>query len=99
MFKANNNKIIGVDALLTLLLKATELLNLTLKAFKANDNKVVGIGGKANEMVVNLSKNKKFRNLTYVPNIGATEKSIFLTSNAKKAFKYLWLAFIKTSIL
>ena len=31
-------------------------------------------------------------------NIEATKKSIFFTLNAKKAFNYLWLAFIKALI-
>ena len=34
-----------------------------------------------------------------MPNIGATNKSNFLTPDAKKAFNYLWLAFIKAPIL
>ena len=71
------------------------------KALKADNNEVVGIGGKANEMVKNPSKfkkwkNEKSKNLTY---IGAMEKPIFLTPNTKKAFNYLWSAFIKTLIL
>ena len=43
--------------------------NSILKAFKTNDNKVIRLSSKANKMVVNLSKNNKSRNLTYVPNI------------------------------
>ena len=50
-------------------------------------------------MVVNLSKNNKSRNLTYMLNIRATEKLICLTSNTKKIFNYLRLAFIKAPIL
>ena len=34
-------------------------------------------------------KNKKLKNLTYISNIEAIEKFIFLTSNAKKAFNHL----------
>ena len=69
------------------------------KAFTADDNKIVGVGGRANEIVVNLSKNEKSRNSTHVPNIGATKKPNFLTFNTKKAFKHLRLAFIKALIL
>ena len=69
------------------------------KAFKADDNKVVGVGGKANRTVVNSSKNEKSRNLTRVLNIGATKKPNFLIPDAKKAFNYLRLAFIKAPIL
>ena len=88
-----------IAALLTFLLKTTGLSELAPKAFKADDNKVVGDGGdKTNETVINLSKNKKSRNLTYVPNIKATGKPNFLTLDAKKAFNYLRLAFIKTPI-
>ena len=73
-------------------MKAIWLLDLTSKAFIANKNKVVGIGGRINEMVINFSnkfKNNKSRNLTYMANIKATRKPIFLTSNAKSAFNYL----------
>ena len=81
-------------------MKTTELLKLALKTFRTDDNAVVGdSGGRVNETVVNLSKNKKFRKLTHVPNIKATEKLNFLTSNAKKVFNHLWLAFIKALIL
>ena len=69
-----------------------------LKAFKINNNKVVRIDNRANETFVNLSKNNKSRNSTYLPNISAINKSIFITPNAKKAFKYLKQAFIKTLI-
>ena len=70
------------------------------KAFKANDNKIVsGDDGRANRTVVNLSKNEKSRKLTRVPNIGAMKEPNFLTLNAKKAFNYLRLAFIKAPIL
>ena len=79
-------------------MKATRSSNLALKAFRADDNKVVEVGGKANRTVSNLFKNKKFRNLIHMPNIEATEEPNFLTLNAKKDFKYLWLVFIKASI-
>ena len=72
---------------------------MALKTFKADDNKVVCNNNKANKMVVNLSKNNKFRNLTRLPNIKAIEEPIFLTFNAKKAFNYFEQAFIKASIL
>ena len=69
------------------------------KMFRADDNKIVGGGGsKTNQIVVNLVKNKKSRNLTHMPNIRATGKPNFLTPNAKKAFNHLQLAFIKATI-
>ena len=72
------------------MLKITGLLNLALKAFKANNNKVVGGNSdKTNEMVVNLSKNNKSKNLTYIPNIIGIGKPTFLTPNAKKNFNHL----------
>ena len=43
---------------------------MALKAFKTNDNEIVEVDDRANGTVVNLSKNKKYRNLTCVPNIG-----------------------------
>ena len=68
---------------------------LAQKMFRADDNKVVGGGGgKTNETVRNSS-----RKLTHMPNIGATGEPNLLISNAKKAFNYLRLAFIKVSIL
>ena len=71
-------------------MKTNELLDLTLKAFRADDDKVVGsYGSRANETVVNLSKNKKSRKLTYMPNIEAIEEPTFLTTNAKKSFNHL----------
>ena len=83
-----------INALFTLLLKITRLLNLVLKIFKDNDNKIVGVDDEPYEMVINLSKN-----LTYIPNIGAIKKPPFLTPNTKKVFNYLLLIFIKTLIL
>ena len=44
-------------------------------------------------------KNDKFEKLTYIANIGAIKKPIFLTFNTKKVFNYLRQAFIKASIL
>ena len=56
--------------------------------FKANDNDVIDDGGdaEANGTVVNLSKNEKSKNLTYMSNIGATGEPNFLTPDAKKGF-------------
>ena len=75
---------------------------LALKAFRASNNKVVRNNDiKANKIVIDLFnklKNNKFKNLTHVPNIKATEESIFLTPNAKKTFNYLKQIFIKDPI-
>ena len=68
------------------------------KAFRDDDDKVVEVGGRANGTVINLSKNEKSRNLTHMPNIGATKKLNFLTPHAKKTFNYLRLVLIKASI-
>ena len=73
---------------------------MALKAFRANDNKVVGSdNNRTNRTVVNLSKNENSRKLTHVPNIGGMEESNFLTFDAKKAFNFFQLAFIKAPIL
>ena len=82
------------------MLKTTRSSNeLTPKKFRADDNKVVSDSrSRANKMVVNLSKNNKSRNLTYIPNIGAMREPNFLNPNAKKAFNYLRLAFIEAPI-
>ena len=90
-----------IAALLTLLLKTTRSLEkLALKAFKAGNNKVVGGGsGRADEIIINLSKNKKSKKLMRVPNIRAIGKPNFLISNAKKTFNHLRLAFTKALIL
>ena len=88
-----------IAALFTSLLKTIGLLELASKAIRVDDNEVVNDGnGRTNETVVNLSKNKKFRNLIYMQNIGAIKKPTFLTSNTKKVFNQLWLMFIKASI-
>ena len=60
-----------IVTLLILWLKAIGLPNLVLKAFNADDNKIVKVGDKANKTVINLSKNKKSRNLTRISNIRA----------------------------
>ena len=88
-----------IAAPLTSLLKTTGSSDSALKAFRANNNEVVGGCSRANETVVNLSKNDKSKNLTRVSNIGATGEHNFLTPNTKKAFNHLWLAFIKAPIL
>ena len=83
------------------MLKTTRLFEESAsKAFKIGNNKIVGGNvGRANRTVVNSSKNKKSKKLTCITNIGATKKPNFLNLNAKKAFNYLWLAFIKALIL
>ena len=87
-----------IAVLLTSLLKTTGSSDESAsKAFRADDDEVVG--GRANETVVNSSKNDKSRNSTRVPNIGATGEPNFLTPDAKKAFNHLRLAFIEAPIL
>ena len=90
-----------IATLLIFLLKTTESSKkLASKAFRADDNKVVGDSGRrANETMVDLSKNKKSRNLMHMPNIGAIEEPNFLSFNGKKTFNYLRFAFIKAPIL
>ena len=89
-----------IAASLTSLLKTTGLSKSALKVFKTDDDKIVGSrDGRTNGIVVNLSKNKKSRNLTYVLNIGLIEESNFLILDAIKAFNHLRLAFIKILIL
>ena len=88
-----------IVALLTSLLKTTESSKLVPKTFRGDDNEVVDDDdSKINKMVVNLFKNYKSRNSTYIPNIRATKESNFLNSNAKKVFNHLQLAFIKAPI-
>ena len=84
---------------LTSLLKRIKLSKLATKMFRADDNNIVDDNGsRANRTVMNLSKNKKSRKLTYIPNIRITKESNFLTPNAKKIFNHLQLAFIKALI-
>ena len=75
---------------------------MTPKVFRLNDNElVISNNGNINKIVVNLSnklKNNTFRNLTYMLNIKAIKKPIFLIPNVKKTFNYLNKAFIKTLI-
>ena len=69
------------------------------------EDEVVGDGGgRADEMVENLSKSKKPKNdksgnSTRIPTTGATGESTFLTPDAKKAFNRLRQAFIEAAIL
>ena len=63
--------------------------DLTSKTFGVDDNKIIIISSRVKKTVVNLSKNNKFGNLTHMPNIGATKKSLFLIPDAKKAFNHL----------
>ena len=90
-----------IAALLISMLKTMRLYKkLASRAFRASNNEVVEFGDdRTNEMVVTLSKNKKCKKLTHVAIIRAIERFNFLTPNAKKAFYYLWLAFIKALIL
>ena len=53
-----------------------------------NDEVVNGNDSRTNEMVVNLSKNNKYKNFTYMPNIEAREEPIFLILNAKKLLAF-----------
>ena len=63
---------------------------LVLKALRADNNKVVrGSNSKTNKTFINLSKNKKSRKLTYMPNIKAIREPNFLTLKAKKTFNHL----------
>ena len=93
------NKIAAL--LISMLKKIGSSEKLALRAFKAGINKVFGGDGRADETIVDSSKskNKKSRKLTFMPNIRAIEKPNFLTSDAKKAFNHLRLAFIKAWIL
>ena len=70
-----------------------------LGAFKAGNKDVVE--GDNNKTVVDSSKfkNEKSRKLTCISSIRNMEKPNFLTLDVKKAFNYLWLAFIKALIL
>ena len=88
-----------IAVLLTSLLKTTRLSKSVSKAFMANNNEVDSSGGsRANEIIVNLSKNMKSKKLMHMLNIGAMRKPNFLIFNAKKTFNHLWLAFIKALI-
>ena len=92
-----------IAVLLISMLKTTELSEkLALRAYRTGNNDVVGGGDdRVDEIIVDLfkSKNKKSKKLMYMPNIGATRETNFLTPNIKKAFNYLRLAFIEARIL
>ena len=78
----------------------TGLLDLVPKTFKANNNKIIrGGSNRTNKIVINLSKNNKFRNSMHMPNIEAKREFIFLIFNTKKAFNHLKQVFIKASTL
>ena len=68
-----------IVVLLISLLKTIESLEeLALKAFKVNDNEVISGGSnKTNRTVMNLSKNKKSKNLIHLPNIKLWENLTF----------------------
>ena len=59
---------------------------MALKIFKADNKVVCGGNDRINKTIVNLFKNNKFKNLTYMPNIKTIKKPIFLIFNAKKSF-------------
>lgn len=77
-----------IAILFILILKKIELLDSALKVFRTNNNKFVEGINRANKTIVNLFKNNKFRNLTYITNIEAIKKSILLTLITKKIFNY-----------
>ena len=81
---------------LNFLFKTTRLSeNLTPKVFRADDNNNISVyNNKTDETIMNLSKN-----WTYVPNIRAIGKLIFLTPNAKNFFNHIRQPFIKASII
>lgn len=72
--------------------------------FKTNNNKIVeDCNNRANKSFIDLFKSKKLKNakfeiLIYM-NIGAKEKSIYVTPSAKKVFNLSNQTFIKASIL
>lgn len=86
-----------------MLLKITELSELTSKAFKTNNNEVVEVdSNRTDKIAIKLFKSKNSKNtkskLLMCINIGATRKLIFLTLNTKVAFNRLKQAFIKVLI-
>lgn len=88
------------------MLKTTELSKiLAQKVFRANNNKIIkNVNScKTDKKVQNLSKSKKLkkiksRSLIYIPIIGAMNRFMFLTPDAKKTLNCLRQAFIKVSI-
>ena len=87
-----------IAILLILLLKIIWLLDLASKALRTDNNEVIRISDRTNKTIVNLSKNKKFRNFICVSNIRAIREPNFLIFNTKNVFNYLWLVFIKATI-
>ena len=79
-------------------MKPIGLPNLIPKALRVHDNEVVEVANRANKIVVNLSKNKKSKNLMHIPNIKAIGKPNFLILDAKKTFNYWRLPVIKALI-
>ena len=70
------------------------------KALKANNNKVVDDdNSKTNKTIINLFKNNKSKNSTYMLNIGATKKPSLLTFHTENIFNYLKRVFIEASIV
>ena len=74
------------------MLKITRLLDLALRVLGTNDNEVVGGNSdiKANEIIKNLFKSKKSKNIKSqiltCMNIGVTGESTFLTLGTGKTF-------------
>ena len=85
------------------MLKTTRLFKeLAPRPFRTSSNEVVRSGdSRADKTIVDLfkPKNEKSKKLMCMPNIGAIREHNFLILNAKKAFNYLKLAFIKALIL
>ena len=71
---------------------------LVSKTFWPNNNEIVDDNSKTNQIVVNLSKNNKSKNLTHMPCIKTMKKSTFLIPNAKKILNHLRQIFIKATI-
>ena len=72
-----------IAILLTFLLKTTKSFKQsTLKTLEVNNNKIVSDGDdRANTIVMNLSKSKKFRNSICISNIKAIKEPNLLISN------------------
>ena len=86
-------------SLISMLKTTWSFEELAPKAFRASNNEVVGNDdSRADETVIDLSKNKKSRKSTHMPNIEATKEPKLLTPDTKKAFNYLRLVFIKAPI-
>ena len=72
-----------IAAPLISLLKIIRLSKSTPKAFRVDNNEIVCYSSyRANKIFMNSSKNKKSKDLTYVPNIGAMRKPKFPNPNA-----------------